>query len=426
MTTTAEPREETAAAPQEKAPARSSSFRQPFGPGTVETSSAEEAVTLDLPPLRLGGLTIDVPVVLAPMAGVTNKAFRELCRTHGGGLYVTEMVTARALAERRPKSLQIVHHDPHETPRSVQIYGVDAVNVGRAVRMVVEEDIADHIDLIFGCPVPKVTKRGGGSALPWKTDLLEAILSTAVREADRGGIPVTIKTRKGIDDEHLTYLETGRMARDLGVAGMTLHGRTLEQHYSGTADWSAIARLREAIPDMPILGNGDIWSAEDAVRMVDETGVDGVVIGRGCQGRPWLFGDLQAAFDGSRERARPGLRAVAATLHRHAQLLVEQDGDERQGLREIRKHVSWYFKGYPVGGELRARLSLVDTLEQLEEVLSELDLDLPYPGAAVEGPRGRAGSPKKAALPDRWLEDRQIHDDQRLGLVDAELDISGG
>ena len=426
MTTTAEPREETAAAPQEKAPARSSSFRQPFGPGTVETSSAEEAVTLDLPPLRLGGLTIDVPVVLAPMAGVTNKAFRELCRTHGGGLYVTEMVTARALAERRPKSLQIVHHDPHETPRSVQIYGVDAVNVGRAVRMVVEEDIADHIDLNFGCPVPKVTKRGGGSALPWKTDLLEAILSTAVREADRGGIPVTIKTRKGIDDEHLTYLETGRMARDLGVAGMTLHGRTLEQHYSGTADWSAIARLREAIPDMPILGNGDIWSAEDAVRMVDETGVDGVVIGRGCQGRPWLFGDLQAAFDGSRERARPGLRAVAATLHRHAQLLVEQDGDERQGLREIRKHVSWYFKGYPVGGELRARLSLVDTLEQLEEVLSELDLDLPYPGAAVEGPRGRAGSPKKAALPDRWLEDRQIHDDQRLGLVDAELDISGG
>ncbi|KAA9393857.1 tRNA dihydrouridine synthase DusB [Kocuria coralli] len=398
----------------------------PLGAGTVETVAADEAVVLDLPPLRLGNLTIDVPVVLAPMAGVTNKAFRRLCREHGGGLYVTEMVTARALVERREKSLQIVHHDADETPRSVQIYGVDAVNVGKAVRMVVEEAIADHIDLNFGCPVPKVTKRGGGSALPWKTDLFQAIVSTAVREADRGDVPVTIKTRMGIDDDHLTYLEAGRIARDAGVAAMTLHGRTLEQHYSGTADWSAIARLREELPDMAILGNGDIWSAEDAVRMVEQTGVDGVVIGRGCQGRPWLFGDLQAAFDGRRDRARPGLRAVAATIYRHAQLLAEQNNDEAQGLREIRKHVAWYFKGYPVGGEMRASLAAVETLDQLEELLSRLDLDQPYPGAAVEGPRGRAGNPKKAALPDRWLEDRLIHDDQRLGLVDAELDVSGG
>lgn len=398
----------------------------PFGPGTVETVEAEQAVVLNLPPLKLRNLTIDVPVVLAPMAGVTNKAYRRLCREHGGGLYVTEMVTARALVERREKSLAIVHHDPDETPRSVQIYGVDAVNVGKAVRMVVEEDIADHIDLNFGCPVPKVTKRGGGSALPWKTDLFQAIISAAVREADRGDLPVTVKTRMGIDDDHLTYLEAGRMARDTGVAAITLHGRTLEQHYSGTADWSAIARLREAVPDIPVLGNGDIWSAEDAVRMVEQTGVDGVVIGRGCQGRPWLFGDLQAAFDGRKHRARPGLRAVAATIYRHAQLLAEHNDDELQGLREIRKHVAWYFKGYPVGGQLRAQLASVESLEQLEELLNQMDLDQPYPGAAVEGPRGRAGNPKKAALPDRWLEDRLIHDDQRLGLVDAELDVSGG
>ncbi|MDO5618816.1 tRNA dihydrouridine synthase DusB [Kocuria sp.] len=398
----------------------------PFGPGTVETVQAEEAVVLDLPPLQLKNLTIDVPVVLAPMAGVTNKAFRRLCREHGGGLYVTEMVTARALVERREKSLAIVHHDPDETPRSVQIYGVDAVNVGKAVRMVVEEDIADHIDLNFGCPVPKVTKRGGGSALPWKTDLFQAIISAAVREADRGDIPVTVKTRMGIDHDHLTYLEAGRMARDTGIAAITLHGRTLEQHYSGQADWSAIARLREAVPDIPVLGNGDIWSAEDAVRMVEQTGVDGVVIGRGCQGRPWLFGDLQAAFDGRRDRARPGLRAVAATIYRHAQLLAEQNNDELHGLREIRKHVAWYFKGYPVGGQLRAQLASVESLDQLEELLNQLDLDQPYPGADVEGPRGRAGNPKKAALPDRWLEDRYIHDDQRLGLADAELDVSGG
>ncbi|MFL0562724.1 tRNA dihydrouridine synthase DusB [Kocuria rhizophila] len=390
---------------------------------TTETADREPAV-LNLKPLHLGPLTIDVPVVLAPMAGVTNKSFRKLCREYGGGLYVTEMVTARALVERRPESLRIIHHDPDETPRSIQIYGVDAVNVGKAVRMVAQEDRADHIDLNFGCPVPKVTKRGGGSALPWKTDLFRAIVSTAVREA--GDIPVTVKMRVGIDDEHLTYLDAGRMARDEGVAAVALHGRTLEQHYSGTANWDAIARLREALPDIPVLGNGDIFSAEDAVRMVEHTGVDGVVVGRGCQGRPWLFGDLQAAFEGSPRRFRPGVRKVADTVYRHAELLTEEFGDEAKGCREIRKHVSWYFKGYPVGGELRAKMAQVPDLAALRELLDQLDLDAPYPGADVEGPRGRAGSPKKPHLPDGWLSSRILGDAERLGLVDAELDVSGG
>ena len=390
---------------------------------TTETADREPAV-LNLKPLHLGPLTIDVPVVLAPMAGVTNKSFRKLCREYGGGLYVTEMVTARALVERRPESLRIIHHDPDETPRSIQIYGVDAVNVGKAVRMVAQEDRADHIDLNFGCPVPKVTKRGGGSALPWKTDLFRAIVSTAVREA--GDIPVTVKMRIGIDDEHQTYLDAGRMARDEGVAAVALHGRTLEQHYSGTANWDAIARLREALPDIPVLGNGDIFSAEDAVRMVEHTGVDGVVGGRGCQGRPWLFGDLQAAFEGSPRRFRPGVRKVADTVYRHAELLTEEFGDEAKGCREIRKHVSWYFKGYPVGGELRAKMAQVPDLAALRELLGQLDLDAPYPGADVEGPRGRAGSPKKPHLPDGWLSSRILGDAERLGLVDAELDVSGG
>ncbi|MCG7425272.1 tRNA dihydrouridine synthase DusB [Kocuria rhizophila] len=390
---------------------------------TTETADREPAV-LNLKPLHLGPLTIDVPVVLAPMAGVTNKSFRKLCREYGGGLYVTEMVTARALVERRPESLRIIHHDPDETPRSIQIYGVDAVNVGKAVRMVAQEDRADHIDLNFGCPVPKVTKRGGGSALPWKTDLFRAIVSTAVREA--GDIPVTVKMRIGIDDEHQTYLDAGRMARDEGVAAVALHGRTLEQHYSGTANWDAIARLREALPDIPVLGNGDIFSAEDAVRMVEHTGVDGVVVGRGCQGRPWLFGDLQAAFEGSPRRFRPGVRKVADTVYRHAELLTEEFGDEAKGCREIRKHVSWYFKGYPVGGELRAKMAQVPDLAALRELLGQLDLDAPYPGADVEGPRGRAGSPKKPHLPDGWLSSRILGDAERLGLVDAELDVSGG
>lgn len=390
---------------------------------TTETADREPAV-LNLKPLQLGRLTVDVPVVLAPMAGVTNKSFRTLCREYGGGLYVTEMVTARALVERRPESLRIIDHDPHETPRSIQIYGVDAVNVGKAVRMVAQEDRADHIDLNFGCPVPKVTKRGGGSALPWKTDLFRAIIRTAVREA--GEIPVTVKMRIGIDGEHQTFLDAGRMARDKGIAAVALHGRTLEQHYSGTADWDAIARLREALPDIPVLGNGDIFSAEDAVRMVEHTGVDGVVVGRGCQGRPWLFGDLQAAFEGSPRRYRPGVRKVAETVYRHAELLTQEFGDELKGCREIRKHVSWYFKGYPVGGQLRARMAQVPTLAALRELLDELDLDAPYPGADVEGPRGRAGTPKKPHLPDGWLDSRILGDAERLGLAAAELDVSGG
>ncbi|XNS28132.1 tRNA dihydrouridine synthase DusB [Citricoccus nitrophenolicus] len=390
-------------------------------------STAQTPERLNLPALTLGPLTIDTPVVLAPMAGITNTAFRRLCREYGGGLYVSEMVTARALVERRPESLRIIHHDPDEVPRSVQVYSVDPVTTGQAVRMLVQEDHADHIDLNFGCPVPKVTKRGGGSALPWKSELFASIVGAAVREASKKDIPVTVKMRRGIDEDHLTYLEAGRTARSLGVAAVALHGRTMEQHYSGTADWDSIARLREALPDIPVLGNGDIWSAEDAIAMVRHTGVDGVVIGRGCQGRPWLFGDLQNAFEGSDERFRPGLAKVADTFHRHAELLVDTfGGDEGKALRDIRKHVAWYFKGYQVGGELRARLAQVPDLATLRELLDELDPNAPYPGADAEGPRGRAGSPKRPHLPEGWLDSRELNAEQKSLIQAAELDVSGG
>ena len=389
---------------------------------TTETREADRV----LPPLRLGPLTVDVPVVLAPMAGVTNAPFRRLCRESGAGLYVAEMTTSRALVERNPEALHITSFADNERPRSVQLYGVDPATVGAAVRMIVTEDRADHVDLNFGCPVPKVTRRGGGSALPWKTELYRAIVAAAVREAAPYGVPVTVKLRKGIDDEHLTYLDAGRIARDLGVAAVALHARTTADYYSGTADWPAIARLKEALPDTPVLGNGDIWSAEDALAMVEQTGCDGVVVGRGCQGRPWLFADLAAAFTGSPARVRPTLGQVAGTVRRHAELMARYDDDEGKACREMRKHMAWYFKGYVVGGDLRVRLAMVSSLAELDDLLGGLDPEQPYPGVAAEGQRGRAGSPKRPHVPYGWLEDRALSDEFRAGLREAELSVSGG
>ncbi|WP_296666264.1 tRNA dihydrouridine synthase DusB [Demequina sp.] len=380
-----------------------------------------------LPPLRIGPLEVDTPVVLAPMAGITNAAFRRLCREHGGGLYVAEMVTSRALVERTPESMRIIAHDPDETPRSVQVYGVDPATIAAAVRMICEEDRADHVDMNFGCPVPKVTRRGGGAVLPWKRDLFRDIVRAAVREASRFDIPVTVKMRKGVDDDHLTYLDAGLTAEREGAAAVALHARTAADYYSGTADWDAIARLKEAVTTVPVLGNGDIWQAEDAIRMVEATGCDGVVVGRGCMGRPWLFADLQAAFEARPERTRPGLRMVAETIYRHGELMVGHFGDdEGKAMREIRKHVAWYFKGYPVGGDVRRALALVDTLEQLRALLDSLDLDSPYPGEAAEGARGRQGSPKTPSCPDGWLDSQDITPDLELRLREAELSVSGG
>jgi nifR3 family TIM-barrel protein len=375
-------------------------------------------------PLRIGPIELDVPVVLAPMAGITNTAFRRLCREYGAGLYVSEMITSRALVERNATTMRLIHHHESETPRSVQLYGVDPTTVGRAARLLAEEDRADHIDLNFGCPVPKVTRKGGGSALPWKTDLFTAIVRAAVENA--GGLPVTVKMRKGIDDDHLTYLDAGRIAEDAGAAAVALHARTTSQFYSGQADWSAITRLKEAVTSIPVLGNGDIWSAEDAVRMMAETGADGVVVGRGCLGRPWLFGDLARAMGAESVPVDATLGFVAQAFRRHAELLVEFFEDEDRGCRDIRKHVAWYFKGYPVGGETRAQLATASSLAEIDDLLATLDLAAPYPGAAAEGQRGRAGTPKRPALPDGWLDSRELGAEAAGSLADAELDHSGG
>ncbi|MFE5123837.1 tRNA dihydrouridine synthase DusB [Streptomyces sp. NPDC021218] len=374
--------------------------------------------------LRIGPHMVQPPVVLAPMAGITNAPFRTLCREFSGGkgLFVSEMITTRALVERDAKTMRLIHFDGSEKPRSIQLYGVDPTTVGKAVQMIVDEDLADHIDLNFGCPVPKVTRKGGGSALPYKRHLLRSILREAVTAA--GPLPVTMKMRKGIDDDHITFLDAGRIAVEEGVTAIALHGRTAAQHYGGTADWEAIARLKEAVPEIPVLGNGDIWSADDAVRMMRETGCDGVVVGRGCLGRPWLFGDLVAAFEpgSGAGSARPTLREVAAVMRRHAELLAEWLEDEERGVIDFRKHVAWYTKGFSVGSEMRKRLAITSSLAELDALLAELDLDQEWPPGA-DGPRGRTSGRNRVVLPDGWLDDP--YDCAGVG-ADAELDTSGG
>ena len=372
-------------------------------------------------------------VVLAPMAGITNRAYRALCReaSHalypGGGaaLYVSEMITSRALIERDAETMSMIEFGADESPRSVQLYGVDPDIIGAAVRLIVEEDRADHIDLNMGCPVPKVTRKGGGSALPWKRDLFRSIVESAVANAN-GNVPVSVKMRKGIDDDHLTFIDAGVAAAEAGVAWVALHGRTNKQLYSGQADWSAIAQMKQAlIPyGVPVLGNGDIWTGADAVRMQQETGCDGVVVGRACLGRPWLFGQIAAAFDGASADAEPLSGGVKTLMLRHCSLLIEMHGDEAKGCREMRKHMAWYLKGFPVGSELRQALALISSLDEFAGLLAQIEDDLPYPVEIAEGPRGRTSGAKWVALPDGWLDSRELASGTDLSL--AEIGVSGG
>jgi nifR3 family TIM-barrel protein len=372
------------------------------------------------PSLRIGPFRVDPAVVLAPMAGITNVAFRTLCREFGSptSLYVCEMITARAIVERDSKTMEMITFGPGEKPRSMQLYTVDPATTAEAVRMIVAEDRADHIDMNFGCPVPKVTRKGGGAALPYKRGLFRNIVAAAVGAA--GDVPVTVKFRVGIDAEHHTYLDAGRIAEGEGVQAVALHARTAAQRYSGEADWTRIARLKEAVTTIPVLGNGDIFSAEDALKMVDQTGCDGVVVGRGCLGRPWLFRELDAAFTGRPIPDGPDLGEVGRILTRHAELLADHIGEEK-GLRDLRKHMAWYLRGFPIGATLRQRFAMVSGLAELADLVGELDPALPYPPDA-DGPRGRQGSPGRVVLPEGWLDDPE---DTAVPLG-ADLMHSGG
>ncbi|MBK8078210.1 MAG: tRNA dihydrouridine synthase DusB [Kineosporiaceae bacterium] len=399
---------------------------------------------LRVTPLTIGPHRMRTPVVLAPMAGITNQAYRRLCREQaalggGDGVFVSEMVTSRALLERNDESMRLIAHDADESPRSVQLYGVDPGVVAAAVHLLVSEDRADHIDLNFGCPVPKVTRKGGGGALPWKLGLFREIVARAVAMAAPAGVPVTVKMRLGIDPEHLTYLDAGRIAEAEGVAAVALHARTAADYYAPSADWTAIARLKEAVTTIPVLGNGDIWSAADALDMVRRTGCDGVVVGRGCLGRPWLFADLAAAFaDPSAglaptlTEARPALGVVLATMRRHIEVLIEHyaqvypDDAERRACRDIRKHIAWYLKGYAVGHDVRGALALVSTPAEFDRITATLDGAQPHPGGPAEGPRGRTGSARRVSLPDGWLDSRELDAADVAAVSQAELSVSGG
>jgi nifR3 family TIM-barrel protein len=350
--------------------------------------------------MKIGPLDVDPPVVLAPMAGVTNAAFRRLCRSYGAGLYVSEMITARALVEGNPRTRDMLP-GADEPVRSVQLYGVDPTVVAAAVRCLVDDIGVDHIDLNFGCPAAKVTRKGGGAALPLHRVLFRHVVRAAVNHA--GAVPVTVKMRIGLDDEHPSALAAAAIAVDEGVAAVALHARTAYQHYAGAADWDAIAELKAAIVDVPVLGNGDIWEAADATAMMAHTGCDGVVIGRGCLGRPWLFAELAARFAGAPAPATPRLGHVLGVMRHHALLLVEEMGPDR-GMRQMRKHTGWYLTGYPVGGACRRELAQVSTMADFDARLADLDPDLDLPDSARRIPRGHTNGPVPVSLPTGWLD----------------------
>ena len=373
-------------------------------------------------PLCIGPLRLEPPVVLAPMAGVTTRAFRRLCRRFGpGGLYVSEMLTARALVEGNDRTARMLRFDADERPRSAQLYGVAPGTVGEATRRLIGDFGVEHVDLNFGCPAPKVTAKGGGAALPVRRRLLADVIAAAVKAATPEGVPLTVKFRRGIHDGLLTAVSTGQIAEAEGAAAVALHARTAEQRYAGDATWAAITELKAAVTTIPVLGNGDIWEAADAVRMMNETGCDGVVIGRGCLGRPWLFADLGAVFAGGPAAPPPAFGTVAGVMRSHAELLAEDEG-EAAGLCAFRRHAAWYTQGYAIGADTRRALGTVSSLTELAGILEAIDPALALPPEAVRWRRGHTDGPRPVRLPDGWL---RLVDDP-TPPAGAEILISGG
>ncbi len=376
------------------------------GPRVVRKVAAEvnasvaTAHSAEFAVLQIGPLKVWPPVVLAPMAGVTNLPFRRLCREYGAGLFVSEMITARGYRMGNRLTRKLAAGGEDESPRSVQVYGADPVDLGEMIKQLVADGV-DHIDMNFGCPVPKVTRNGGGSAIPVKPRLLARLVRAAVHSA--GEVPVTIKVRKGIDESLLTYKRAGQVAQEEGAAAIALHARTSAELYSGHADWDAIGQLKQLV-SIPVLGNGDVWEAWDALRMMRETGCDGVVVGRGCLGRPWLFRELADVFDGREPATPPNFGEIRELMLHHAQALVEFFGPEH-GIKQMRKWCAWYTKGFRGSSVVRGRLARMSGLQELREVLAEMDGTTPFPLSALRVNRAKRGGTQRVKLPHGYLDD---------------------
>jgi nifR3 family TIM-barrel protein len=403
-------------------PLSSSPSSGPSGSDQLPPSPREPAAPGEFHPLQIGSLTVDPPVVLAPMAGITNAPFRTLCRRFSAGrcLYVSEMITARAFVEGHARTLKLASFGEDEIGRrSIQLYGTDETALGEAARILVHEWGVEHIDMNFGCPVRKVTAAGGGSAIPVRPKLMARIVRAVVQGAAH--VPVTIKFRKGISDNLLTFLDAGRVGEQEGARALSLHARTAAQLYSGTADWDAIAELKQATKTIPVLGNGDIFECWDALAMMRQTGCDGVVIGRGCLGRPWLFGELVAVFDGKEPPPPPRLLEVKRTMREHAELLCAFFG-EKHGMTQLRKFTGWYLKGFPGAKRQLGALHMVKELAELDALLQPLPDDLPFPTAALRARRCKDGRAQEhVALPEGFLDAR----DEDIRLEDP-LELDGG
>jgi nifR3 family TIM-barrel protein len=380
-------------------------------------AATEVARRGEFAPLSLGPLRVWPPVVLAPMAGVTNYPFRSLARAFGAGLYVSEMITARGYLLGNRLTHLLASSRPDEKPRSVQVYGTDPVDLGEMVRALVDDGV-EHVDMNFGCPVPKVTRTGGGSAVTWKPRLLARLVRAAVKGA--GTVPVTIKVRKGLDAELLTFRDSGKVAEGEGAAAIGLHARTAAQLYSGTADWDAIAELVANV-SIPVLGNGDVWECWDALTMMRRTGCAGVIVGRGCLGRPWLFAELAAVFDGREPPLPPDFGRIVAIMDDHAQRLMEFFGHEH-GMRQMRKWCAWYTQGFPGSARARNELVRVSSLAEMHAVLDGFDPELPFPRSALTVRRGKGSQCQTVALPEGYLDERDDDTPPRSPRTRAELE----
>lgn len=314
-------------------------------------------------PLKIGSVTLPNNLILAPMAGVTDLPFRLLCKEQGAGLLCMEMVSAKAILYKNRNTESLLEIDPRENPVSLQLFGSDPEIISNIAHQI-EDRPFDILDLNMGCPVPKIVNNGEGSALMKNPKLAGEIIRQTVKAIDK---PVTVKIRKGFDDEHINAVEMAKIAEDAGAAAVAVHGRTREQFYSGRADWNIIRQVKEAV-SIPVIGNGDLLTAEDVIAMEAQTGCDGFMIARGAQGNPWIFRQILHYFETGEHLAKPTLEEVTQMILRHARMMLEFKG-EYIGIREIRKHAAWYTAGYPNSARLRVAINNVESFEALEELL---------------------------------------------------------